>query len=282
MLDVERRGPAPMLPCPSVSQDLRGKIAFITGASRGIGRATALELGGRGATVPVGYRREEEAAREVVRLVEESGGRGLPVRVDAGDAAERDRAFDEIGERLGGLDIFVANAAATAFKPLLDVRPHHVDKTFAITVHGFLFGVQRAVALMGGRGGGAIAAVSGYDAVRTVPRHGVLGAAKSAMEMLARQFAFELGPRGIRVNCVNFVYADTDSTRFYAGAGHDALQRDMERLTPLRGLANADDVARAIGFLCSEAARFMTGQTLMVDGGVLLTSPAPQHLPPVE
>lgn len=263
-------------------KDLEGKIAFITGASRGIGRAAALVLGRRGATVAVGFRREEETAHEVVRLLEESGGHGVAIRVDVGDADDRKRAFDEIGKSLGGLDIFVANAAATAFKPLLEVKPHHVDKTFAITLHGFLFGVQRAAALMEGRGGGSIVAVSGYDAVRTVPRHGVLGAAKSAMEMLARQFAFELGPRGIRVNCVNFVYADTDSTRFYAGDGHEALQRDMERLTPLRGLANADDVASAIGFLCSDAARFMTGQTLMVDGGVLLTSPAPQHLPPVD
>lgn len=262
--------------------DLDGKNAFITGGSRGIGRAAALALGGRGATVAVGYRREEDAAAEVVREIEKRGGHGVPVKLDVGDPDERERAFDEVAKRLGSLDVFVANAAATAFKPLLEVRPHHVDKTFAITVHGFLFSVQRAVALMEGRGGGAIVAVSGYDCVRTVPRHGVLGAAKAAMEMLARQFAFELGPRGIRVNCVNFVYADTDSTRFYAGEGHDALQRDMEKLTPLRGLATADDVAGAIGYLCSDAARFVSGQTLMVDGGVLLTSPAPQHLPPMD
>jgi enoyl-[acyl-carrier protein] reductase III len=260
--------------------DLSGKLAFITGASRGIGRAAALELGGRGATVAVGYRRDEDAALEVVGEIERRGGAALPVQLEVGDADARERAFDRIAERLGGLDLFVANAAATAFKPLLEVRPHHVDKTFAITVHGFLFSVQRAAALMQPRGGGAIVAVSGYDCVRTVPRHGVLGAAKAAMEMLARQFAFELGPRGIRVNCVNFVYADTDSTRFYAGEGHDSLQREMEQLTPLRGLATAEDVARAIGYLCSDGSRFVTGQTLMVDGGVLLTSPAPQHLPP--
>jgi enoyl-[acyl-carrier protein] reductase III len=263
-------------------QAFAGKRVFITGSSRGIGRAAALELGRRGATVAVGHRRDEAAAGEVVREIERSGGRGVPIALEAGDAESRDRAFDLVASELGGLDVFVANAAATAFKPLLDVRPHHVDKTFAITVHGVLFGVQRAAALMESRGGGAIVAVSGYDCVRTVPRHGVLGAAKAAMEMLARQFAFELGPRGIRVNCVNFVYADTDSTRFYAGEGHDALQRDMEHLTPLRGLATAEDVGRAIAYLCSEDARFVTGQTLMVDGGVLLTSPAPQHLPPVD
>jgi len=263
-------------------QDLAGKIAFITGASRGIGRAAALALGARGATVVVGYRKEAATAQAVVAEIERLGGHGEPVQLDAGDAAQRDAAFDRIADRYGALDVFVANAAATAFKPLLEIKPHHVAKTFAITVDGFLFGVQRAAALMQNRSGASIVAVSGYDCVRTVPRHGVLGAAKAAMEMLARQYAFELGPRGIRVNCVNFVYADTDSTRFFAGDGHDELQRDMRALTPLRGLATAEDVAAAISYLCSDGARFVSGQTLMVDGGVLLTSPAPAHLPPID
>jgi enoyl-[acyl-carrier protein] reductase III len=263
-------------------KDLTGRIAFITGASRGIGRAAALALGARGATVAVGYRKEEAIAAEVVAEITRRGGSGAPVQLDVGDPAQRDAAFDRVAERFGALDIFVANAAATAFKPLLEVKPHHVAKTFAITVDGFLFGVQRAAALMAGRAGASIVAVSGFDCVRTVPRHGVLGAAKAAMEMLARQFAYELGPRGIRVNCVNFVYADTDSTRFFAGDGHGQLQDDIRALTPLRGLASPDDVAGAISYLCSDAARFVSGQTIMVDGGVLLTAPAPEHLPPVD
>jgi enoyl-[acyl-carrier protein] reductase III len=266
----------------STAKDLEGRVAFVTGASRGIGRAAAWKLAARGATVAIGYRKERASAEEVAREAERLGGAGVPVALDVGDPDARDRAFDEIEARFGGLDLFVSNAAATAFKPLREIRPHHVDKTFAITVHGFLFGVQRAAALMEKRGGGAVVAVSGYDCVRTLPRHGVLGAAKAAMEMLARQFAFELGPAGIRVNCVNFVYADTDSTRFYAGPEHDAMRRDVEALTPLRGLATADDVADAIAYLCSPAARFVSGQTLMVDGGVLLTAPAPEHLPPAD
>ena len=263
-------------------KDLAGKYAFITGASRGIGRAAGLALAARGATVAIGYRKEAETAQALVAELEQAGGGGLPVRLDVGDPEQREAAFDRVAEKFGALDVFVANAAATAFKPLLEVKPHHVQKTFAITVDGFLFGVQRAAKLMEGRAGASIVAVSGYDCVRTVPRHGVLGAAKAAMEMLARQYAFELGPRGIRVNCVNFVYADTDSTRFFAGQGHDALQDDMRALTPLRGLANADDVAAAISYLCSDGARFVSGQTIMVDGGVLLTSPAPAHLPPID
>lgn len=263
-------------------QDLAGRVAFITGGSRGIGRATALALGARGATVAIGYRKEEEVAQSVAAEVERRGGKGAIVQLDVGDPELRDAAFERVGELFGGLDVFVANAAATAFKPLLEIKPHHVQKTFAITVDGFLFGVQRAARLMAGRPGASVVAVSGYDCVRTVPRHGVLGAAKAAMEMLARQFAFELGPRGIRVNCVNFVYADTDSTRFFAGQGHDALRDDVQALTPLRGVATADDVAAAISYLCSDGARFVSGQTLMVDGGVLLTAPAPAHLPPID
>ena len=265
-----------------MERDLDGKLAFITGASRGIGRAVAQKLAARGARVGIGYRREREAAEHLVRELAGLGGGGVPIQLDAGDAEARDRAFDEVGEKLGGLDIFVSNAAATAFKPLSDIKPHHVDKTFAITVHGFLFGVQRAAALMEKRGGGSVVAISGYDCVRTIPRHGVLGAAKAAMEMLARQFAFELGPRGIRVNCVNFVYADTDSTRFYVGEGHDDLQRDVKELTPLRRCATPDDVADAVSYLCSGGAGFVSGQTIMVDGGILLTAPNPEHLPPLD
>ncbi len=263
-------------------KDLDGRFAFITGASRGVGRAAARKLAARGAQVAIGYRKNRETADQVVRELEELGGGGIPIQLDVGDAEARDRAFDEIGEKFGGLDIFVANAAATAFKPLLEIEPHHVEKTFAITVNGFLFGVQRAAALMEKRGGGMIVGVSGYDCVRTIPRHGVLGAAKAAMEMLAKQFAFELGPRGIRVNCVNFFYADTDSTRFYAGEGFDAMRRDVKALTPLRSLAKPDDVADAISYLCSSGAGFVSGQTLMVDGAILLTAPAPEHLPPVD
>jgi enoyl-[acyl-carrier protein] reductase III len=260
-------------------RDLEGRIAFITGASRGIGRAAALALARRGASVAIGYRRERAAAEQVADELAAVGGRGEPVQLDVGNAEERDAAFARIGEAFGGLDIFVANAAATAFKPLVDIRPHHVARTFAITVEGFLFGVQRAAALMESRGGGQIIGVSGYDAVRTVPGHGLLGAAKAAMETLARQFAYELGPKQIRVNCVNFVYADTDSTRFYLGGQADALRDEIKVLTPLARVATAEDVAEAISYLCSDGARMVTGQTLMVDGGVLLTSPAPHHLP---
>ena len=153
------------------------KVAFITGASRGIGRATALALGRQGIAIAIGYRKEREAADRLAGELESLGSRGVPIQLDMGDAEARDRAFDEVEEHFGGLDVFVANAAATAFKPLSQIKPHHVEKTFAITVNGFLFGVQRAATMMEKRGGGVVVGVSGYDCVRTIPRHGVLGAA---------------------------------------------------------------------------------------------------------
>src|SRR5690606_1155853 len=103
-------------------RDFQDKIVFLTGASRGIGRAAALELGRRRATIAVGYRRDEDAAQQVAREIEDSGGRALPIALDVGDPESRDRAFDRVAAELGGLDVFVANAAATAFKPLLEVR----------------------------------------------------------------------------------------------------------------------------------------------------------------
>lgn len=261
------------------SNELRGKVAFITGGSRGIGRAAALALGSAGVDVVIGFREKREAADEVAAQLAACGVSGVPVQVDLRDLDQLSAAFTAIEQRFGGLDIFVASAAATAFKPLLEVRPHHVDQTFAITVKSFLFGVQHAARLMARRGGGQVVAISGYDSVRTLPRHGVLGAAKAAMEMLARQFAFELGPRNIRVNCVNFVYVQTDSSQFYLGERYEEFGKEMESLTPLRGRATPEDVANAIRFLCSSQSRFISGQTLMIDGGVLLTAPAPHQHP---
>jgi enoyl-[acyl-carrier protein] reductase III len=124
--------------------------------------------------------------------------------------------FAEVRERFGALDFLVANAAATAFRPLLDTKPHHLERTFAITVSGFLRCVQEAVPLMEGREG-AIVAVSGFDTLEAIPGHGTLGAAKAAMETMVRYLAAELAPKRLRVNAVNPGYVDTDSARFYAG-----------------------------------------------------------------
>jgi enoyl-[acyl-carrier protein] reductase III len=246
------------------------RVAVVTGASRGIGRATALAYAREGAAVVVNYRRNEEASRETVDAIRAAGGEAVAIAAELGDGAAIDRMFDEVRDRFGRVDVLVANAAATAFKPLLDTREHHVARTFGITVNGFLRCVQRAVELMGDRGG-AIVAVSGFDSMRAVPLHGALGAAKAAMESMVRSLAVELAPRKIRVNAVNPGFIETDSSRFYAGPEYETrVKAEWTAKTPAGRLGTPDEVADVITFLTSERASFVYGQTLIVDGGLTL------------
>lgn len=247
----------------------QGRVALVTGASRGIGQAVARILGAEGATVFVHYKRQEEAARQVAGAISQAGGRGIPVQADLEDRQAVATLFDRVRDETGALDILVANAAATAFKPLLAVRPHNVDRTFAITVQAFIQMAQAAVPLMQGRKG-KIVAVSGYDSIRYIPGHGVLGAAKAAMESLVRYLAVELAPYGINVNAVCPGPIETDSARFYAGERWEQIQGRLAAATPRKRVGTPEDVARIIRFLCTDDADWLCGQTLVCDGGLTL------------
>lgn len=251
------------------ARPLEGQVAVVTGASRGIGRATALELGRRGAAVIVHYRRDAEAARTVVSTIESEGGRARAVPAELGDLEALERMFATIEGREGRVDVLVANAAATAFRPLLETKPHNVEKTFGITVSGFLRCVQLAAPLFSN--GARIVAVSGFDSIRVVPRHGALGAAKAAMESLVRYLAVELADRRIRVNGVNPGFVETDSARRYAGEEYESrVRREWTAITPLGRVAEPREIASVVGFLCGDESSFVTGQTLVVDGGLTL------------
>jgi enoyl-[acyl-carrier protein] reductase III len=255
--------------------DFQGKAALITGGTRGLGRAIALALAGRGAIVAMNYRRNEEAAAQALAEVRKLSPRSILVKADMEDEAAVRAMVAQTASELGRLDILIANAAATAFKPLLEMKPHNLARTFNLSVGGFVAAVQEASKSMGD--GGRVVMISGIDSVRHLPGHGVLGAAKAALESMVRDFAFELGPRGITVNGINLGYIDTESARFYSSYlkdDFDAFSRVCAERSALKRLPTLDEIANFVCLVCSPDASYLTAQTIMVDGGFTLAFPA--------
>jgi len=247
-----------------------GETVLVTGSSRGIGRTTALEFGRRGAAVVVNYRSNEAAAAEVVDGVESAHpeATATAARADLSTTEGVQELFDAVEEEFGHLDVFVHNAAVTAFKPLAEVTREEIDLTFDLSVHGFVLSTQRAVELMGE--GGRIVTVSGIDSAYAMPGHGLLGAAKAALEQLTRYVAVEHGEDGIRANAVNVGVSETDSSEFYARSSEEAAAF-MDLLvgeTPLGERTPPESIATTVTMLCSEDAGDVTGQVLYADSGL--------------
>ncbi len=250
---------------------LAGKKALVTGSSRGIGRATALAFAREGADVAVHYRRQPEPARTVAAEIRAMGREALVIRAEWESAEEIGQLFDEIAERWQGLDIFMANAAASTFRPIMDLKPYHVQRTYRMLVENFILSAQRAVRLMEGREG-RIITVTGHGSQFTLPRYGNIGSAKSAVESLTRYLAAELGHRHITVNGIAPGVVTTDSEEFYMGEKLEEFHRVCVQATPLERIGTPEEVADAAVFLASPLARFVTGQIIAVDGGLTLTS----------
>jgi NAD(P)-dependent dehydrogenase (short-subunit alcohol dehydrogenase family) len=249
----------------------RGKVALITGSSRGIGRALALVLAREGATVVIHYRQNHQAAEAAVAEAKAAGGEAWAVAADLEDMEAIDRLFAAVAELHGRLDCFVSNAAATAFRPALELKPHHLERTFNMNVRAFVLGVQRAVPLMGS--GGRILAITSYGSVRSFPTYANLGAAKAALEAWVRYFAEELGPRDINVNALNAGVVRTDSAEFFYGQpGMPPAESVVSRIPKGRAAA-PEEIARAAAFLLSDDASYITGTTLFVDGGLTAVAP---------
>jgi enoyl-[acyl-carrier protein] reductase III len=247
---------------------LDGKVALITGGSRGLGAATARHLARWGARVMITYRQQADAADAVVAACSEDTPGASAVQMDLTDEESVRSAFDEMLSGEESLDLLVASAAATALRPLLALKMHQIDKTFAISVRHFLLMVQLAFPLLE-KAGGRIIAISGADTVGYIPTHGLLAAAKSSMETLVRYLASELGPTGVTAVGVLPGYIDTDSIRMMTGPLYESLKRTEVETHPLREAASPDAAAEAIALLSLPQARWLNGQIVQNDGGGL-------------
>lgn len=248
------------------------KIVLITGASRGIGRLLAGKLAASGSDVVINYKQNADLAEQALQEVRDAGRDGIAVQADIEQPEDIDRLFEAVAERYGRLDGFVASAAASAFKPIVGLKQHHLDRNFAMNTRSFVLGAQRAAALMDR--GGRIVTVTSYGSLRAFPTYASLGAAKAANEAYVKFMAAEFGPRGITVNAVNGGLIDTDSLDYFYHRvpGMAPMQSVVEKL-PLGRLGTADDMASAIEYLLSDAAGYITGQVLVVDGGLTVVAP---------
>jgi NAD(P)-dependent dehydrogenase (short-subunit alcohol dehydrogenase family) len=256
---------------PDPRRGFEGKVALITGASRGIGKALALRLAARGTSVVVNYKQNEQLALEVVAEAERLGGGGMAIRADLESVEEIEAMFDRVSERFGRLDFFVSNASASNFHHFMDLKPHHLERTFNLNVRAFVVGTQRAVKLM--RDGGRVVVLSSYGSIRSFPTYANLGSAKAAIETWARYMAVELAPRGVNVNAVNGGIIETDSSSYFYATGRVPSLDTVLPKIPKRRMGTAAEVAECALFLLSPAAEYVTGTTLLVDGGLTAIAP---------
>jgi enoyl-[acyl-carrier protein] reductase III len=256
---------------PSPRDGFEGRIALITGASRGIGRALALTLAARGATPIINYRRNEQAARDTVAEIERFGVPGLAIRADLESVEEIEAMFDQVQDRFGRLDFFISNASASNFRPMLELKPHHLERTFNTNVRAFVIGTQRATGLMDK--GGRIVVLSSYGSLRVFPTYANLGATKAALEMWARYMAVELAPRGINVNVITPGIIKSDSSSYFYDTGRVAPLDTVVPKIPKQRLGTVQEAADCVLFMLSPAAEYVTGTTLVVDGGLTAVAP---------
>ena len=242
---------------------LAGKVAIVTGASRGIGRAIALRLSQEGASVVVNYARGADQAKDVVSAIEAAGGKALAVQADVSKTVEIRDLFDRTQETYSQIDILVNNAGVTLTKPVAEVTEAEFDNLFAINVKGTFFACQEAAKRMAE--GGRIVNFSSSTTAIMLPSYGVYVATKGAVEQLTRSLAKELGDRQITVNVIS--PGPTDTELFTVGKTSEQIQRFTEMIA-LGRLGKVEDIADVTAFLCSEQARWITGQNIRVNGGI--------------
>jgi NAD(P)-dependent dehydrogenase (short-subunit alcohol dehydrogenase family) len=249
-----------------MKQSLEGRTAIVTGASRGIGAAIAGALDHAGARVALVARNAEALDAVAGQLTNDP----VVVLADLADPAVPSRVVDEARHRLGAIDVLVNNAALAARAPTEELDAALVDRLYAVNVRAPLLLIAALVPSMVERGSGVILSISSGSAVVGTPRRAAYAATKGAIDAATRSLAIELGPAGIRVNSVAPGVVDTEM--WARNKAIPGVIEEIEALTPLRRWATPDDIADVVVFLASDAARFVTGETVCVDGGLARTT----------
>ena len=245
---------------------LAGKTALVTGSSRGIGKAIAVEFARRGADVAVNYRRTPEGADDAVKQIEALGRRAIAVSANMASPEEIEQLFAVIGREFGGLDILVCNAAAGLQTQLADAPLKAWDLAMNVNARSYLLCAQRAFPMMKARGGGRILALTANNAVeRAFPNYGTVAASKAVINVLTVYLAAEFGPHNIIVNAISPGMVATEALAYFE-FGAEARRRG-EALTPSGRITTTDDVAHLAAFLASDEAHQINGQIIEIDGG---------------
>jgi len=245
---------------------LEGKVAVVTGASKGIGAAIAKQLAKEGASVIVNYSTSREGADRVVAEIVGQGGNAIAVQGNVARKADVERLFSETKNKYGHLDILVNNAGIYEFAPLENITEEHFHKQFNVNVLGLIFASQEAVKYFGANGG-AIINISSVASTSAPAATAVYSATKAAVDAVTRTLSKELGPRKIRVNAINPAMVETEGVHA-AGFIESDFRKELEARTPLGRIGQPQDIAPAAVFLASADSEWITGQTLHISGGL--------------
>ena len=250
-----------------MSQRLSGKVAVVTGASKGIGASIAKHLADEGAAVVVNYASSKQGADRVVSEITGQGGSAVAMQADVSRQADIKRLFAETKKAFGRLDVLVNNAGIYEFAPLEEVTAEHFHRQFDLNVLGLILASQEAVKYFG-PAGGSIVNISSVVATAAPATWSVYSATKAAVDAVTRSLAKELGPRKIRINSIKPGLVETEGTTS-AGttADESAVRKFLESQTPLGRIGQPQDIGPAAVFFASDDSRWITGETLYVAGG---------------
>ncbi len=245
---------------------LAGKVAVVTGASKGIGAEIAEQLAAEGASVVVNYSSSKAGADAVVQRIAQKDGRAVAVQADLSKPEDIRRLFAESKKAFGKIDVLVNNAGIYEFGPLAEITPEHFHKQFNVNVLGLLLATQEAVKHFGPEGG-SVVNIGSVVATSAPPTTSVYSATKAAVNAITKALAAELGPRKIRVNALNPGMVETEGVQASGLLGSE-FHKGAVAQTPLGRIGQPQDIAPAVVFLASQESGWITGETLYISGGL--------------